>query len=512
MFILLNIHGYSQLSLVSRNGLATSGYMGIDDIWDLTITNNTDILYLNTSIEIVLSNDNGPVYHAWGSTITVPGSATLDLSKSSLKSVKANFVNLDFNTKYDSLQVIPSGNYIICYTIYSEKDSLSLCNYCKNLNITNIFDKEKKKKSIIESTGFMQLSAYTAFGNDTLPRNPGNYYMWRGSPVVQVADIPVRADFQFNILNNQIDYNTTYFNYVFDGDKYRDNLKKSAEKELKNRIKKYDKYSAVYEKAKNELISINTTLNNPAIQKELQQIALRDSLKKLLEVKLAPLQDTLAALKANDTLQKQNNTDSLLQTYPMLKDTLSLDSLLSTINADTSLLHKLPNADTLRQLITTYKKLDFIKDKSKMYSDLLLKKEKLGILFSKADSLKKTIPNNGVSVAKPSKIKQLLAGIQTLSWGTHVNTTSEFTCYGIPVTGLNFATGNTGVIMQYTNATQANNLLLNTNKYFKRQHTVYGLGWGNDEKWKFKLIYYSAEDKKAVRTLPTDSIDMFGPA
>jgi hypothetical protein len=528
MAVLLHIHGYSQLAMTSCSSLSGSSYLSLDDVWDLTVFNTSVMDYSNATVNLKINNDNGLVYETNATPLIINAGSTQAVNRGSFKNIKIEFADKNFKQRYDSLQIIPSGNYIFCYTIYSEMDSMALGTYCKNIAIQNIYDKAKKKKDIINSVGNTQFAGFYAFGNDTLPRNPGNYFIWRGNPTVEAYNIPVRADFQFNILNRIIDPATTYFNYTFDGDRLRHNLKNKAEKTAKDNIKKHDQYKLVYEKSQKELNKTNDILSNPGVQKEIYLSKVRDSLKTILNRELQPLRDSLVKAKTMSGGLQQTTTDSLSKSISIYKDSintdtlnsfkniLSVDSLIDMINIDSKLLSKIPgDIDSLKLLIDKFKDLGYLSVKKKAYDELLKKKQKLELLTEKADSLSK-LSSNSIDELKDapfvSGIYNMLSKVQTLSYGTHVNTTSEFTCYGMPLLGLNFQTTNSGLILQYTNAKQTENLILNTNKYFHRHYSIYGAGYGNKDKWSVKLLYMSADDKAGKISLPADSAEFYGPS
>lgn len=523
IFMLLNIKLYSQLTLAARISTAGYSYVTLDDIWDLTLYNNIGLTYNNTFINFKLNNDTALIYEANAGSITINQSSTQTITKSSFKSIKVEYASKTFKQCYDSLQIIPSGHYILCYTVYSQTDSIAISTLCKSLSINNIIDKKPKNKNIISSTGNIQFTSFFAFG-DTLPKNPGNYFNWRGNPTVELYNIPIRADFQFNIINSEIDPVTSYFNYVFDGDRLRENLKNEALKRAKEVTKNLNQYKLVYEKAQKELINVNTILNNPGIQKDMLMLKVRDSIQNILYNKLKPLHDSISNkadkfINTQDSL-KQYITDSILNRPKAgadnFQDKLQPDTLLAMVIKDSTLLKKAgTDADSIKQLIVAYKKFDYLALEQATYNELLKKRERLKWLMNKADSLKNLSPQN---LNKPD-ISPVLNGaynvlgqIQTLSFGTHVNTTSDFTCFGLPLLGLNFQTQNKGLILQYTNAKQTDNLVLNTNKYFYRHYDIYGAGYGNKDVWSIKLIYMSASDKAGKKQLPADSIEFYGPS
>jgi hypothetical protein len=575
--IILSLAGIAFLSKLKAQVIVQfttppTNYRTFSDLWNISI-NNVSGVPLQFNAELTLADQKqSTLLTGKLQNLQLPAGLTL------FSAENFNLNNLSFGasetaTKIRNNGIIPEGSYGLCITLINPIDGLEIGRTCINFSVlqalTNPANNTIPQNA---SSGFMKNFQFHGYGEVTTvlsntPGNftnmPSNYMQVLLNPNVSIFDVPVNARLTLSTLNSSQSQNINAFSINFDGNQFKNVLKAKLIDLITKNNKLKDMNLSSLKGDMSQLSSIQNTLKNPDVMKELGQLKELDSLKqKMNDLKDFEKwkqmgMDSLSKYKERglDSLKswKEGVTDSLKGDSAKLdslykkglhykdsiggkidslkeKGMLMKDSLVKMSEKFKDFKMEGSMEDNITAISQKMKGLEWLEQKRAGYEKLLQKKDeyiKMGQKFGLIDSagnikdvnsLKENLdysklsdPNFLYDKLKNSKLlrkfDKFLYGFKTVSFGLSNPVFSDLALKGVPVRGVfieyefkNFYAGFTYGQLQ----SGVNNFALNKASY-TRNILAASIGYGAPNKTHIHItLAHAMDDSASIH--PRDSI------
>jgi hypothetical protein len=514
------------------------------DLWNLSV-NNIGQSGTQTYIELQLTEQNaGDIFSARTQNVTLnQGMALFSFENFRLASQK--YGSSATASTFKTTGQLPEGLYTLCVTLKNPYDDYTFSQKCEGFSVTRESIRNTVNSQVPGGSknfrfhGYAELTGYYTNRTANYTTLHGSYAQLILNPNLSVFDVPIGARFTLSTLQNSTLQNINNYSLYFDGDQFKNILKKKLLALIEKNNKLKDLNLSSLSGSMSQLKDLENTLKNPDVIRELGQIKELDSLKNIY----SQLKDAdLDALKRTgmDSLQNNGRTGKWNDSLNSLSDSLNglkdsaLDVKEQAMDPVNTLLSYRDSLQAKMDGISHHiKALEWLEQKKDGYKQLLARKEKLtemgkkfGVIDSNGNmkdigSLKESIDYNKLSdpgflynKLKSSKllrkVDKILYGFKTFSIGTAAPNFSELTLKSVPVNGIvveyeqkHFYAGFT-----YGELQAAVPVYDLTRATYRRTAVAGSFGYGQKEKTHFHInIFHAWDDSSSVQ--PRDSIFLY---
>lgn len=334
---------------------------------------------------------------------------------------------------------------------------------------SSVVSKKPSFSKKFDFSGTLELGADYNYCDNSTYNFPQSAAWINLQPEVNAFGIPLGGQILFSTDNSAYRQNINMFNFHFDGNRLKENVKKILAEKMNNLIKE-NEVTDLYKSANlGELANIDNILKNPEVQKELNLLNNLDSLTRRLKytynVKTDEAVDSLKnALGINKELEaKRKSYDRLFER----KD--ELDSLNRIYKAKDSLCKLVKYAEDKLNDVQT-----------------LVKKAK--------------------NLTNISDLAKILLNVENLQIGTCFPNYSDLSMMNQPIRGvaIELIPSNIYISFAYGKLNKAINGFDTMNNCYKRNSISFGLGYGRQNSSHFRIRYLSFSDNP--QSLPSDDI------
>lgn len=517
---LTSVKAFGQITIVSLFNKTTNA--PLNDLWAINLKTNGNIetKYLKLKITLSQSTSNTEIWNSEGPVFALD-KADENYTYSSFTNVKSVFVNDSFKTSYESMRMIPDGNYTVCINLIDPEFDLVIATVCNSFTIQNINNTGKKnifEKWGVALDGNIQIMTFNSWGSPDRPQYPHNYVQVYGSPTISLFNIPVQLNTLLNFPDYRFSPSSSRVSVNFDSEQYKNNIKKKAA----DYISEHYDIKKILPPGKRALVDemkkIETIINNKDLLKDIDKYSMYENLEKILKDTL------LTALSGYKTKLNTIIQDSIKKAEDLVKanpDTY-MDMARDTV-AD--MLHSNKKNKVADSLLVLQSKVDslqgFIANKRAEIESLKKKKEYFDKMKKKYDDIKTTLKGiKGIDESKLDVLKnagniltdkasydkflkdenllstkdKILGSVKTLNVGKSVTNVSEYTLYNVPINGITTEIDPAKVYMLFSTGNVDNPINFNTGAKQGRSLTTTGIGYGKKESSHFYIYYLEGKD------------------
>ena len=210
---------------------SSSKYQRIDDLWKITVSATTP-LYLDAEITLYDEDDEDEIFYNGASEgFTIDNNTVFSFEGYPVSSLteKVQFkIFLDVKGKKKSERQLPTGNYVLCASVYDHTTHTELSRECDYVRVRNYFldsliQAEKNKVPALGPSFHASLETFTYFDVQNASsllvrhRNSGIHF----SPSATIFGYPFTASFYYDTDTGYYYNSLPTFQFNLDADQYR---------------------------------------------------------------------------------------------------------------------------------------------------------------------------------------------------------------------------------------------------------------------------------------------------
>ncbi len=451
---------YSQVNItMNKNNISTT-----KDLWDVSINSlNAGQQILDVELT-VYDNNESVLYKGIKEEVIITGMQSYLITPATITGIteENNFPHPEDKKKGTDKDKIPTGDYVLCVSIFSHEPKIELNRSCDFISVKNsIADSllQAGKNRIpgldFQIHGSAEVFSYMDVFTDQNPvtiahRNSGIYL----NPSLQAFGYPLTASIYYDTDSDFYYQNIPTFQFNFDTDQYQTILEERLQQKLEEKSgidpAKYASAVSMIE----EFNGLESVTNNPYFQNELKYL---DS----LEVYQNYLDDSAAVELLNKKIEEYSSEDYT----QLLADSLNTDSTVayqqametkdSLMQLRDSVMQKIEKANELIEKAKSYKN---ILDKKEELQQTILQDSSVATVKSHYDEFKNfdtgtltdpdAVKEKLKNIDQLKKIESFVSGFNALQFGATVPNYSEFSISGVLLNGfnVNYAIGDINLI------------------------------------------------------------------